>query len=96
MRAAAVLRLGLWSALVGSLVAVAAALLGVGDCGSTPGFAAECRSLVRTLSIRMGIFAAAGTAVMALFVAGLGRMGAQDDADRRERLREAFGDPAER
>jgi hypothetical protein len=82
------LRLMAWSAITGSVVAVAAALLGVEDCGASN----DCRALVRTLSIRLGIFTGVGTAVMALFVVGLGRTQSRNEADRMERLRESLGE----
>jgi len=77
-------RLAVWAVLAGSVVAVVAAVTGVQNC-DTVWSTSECRELVRTLSIRVGLLTAVATAVMALFVAGLGRMSEQNEADRRER-----------
>jgi hypothetical protein len=88
-------RLLLGAVLAGSVVAALSAVLGVRDCRGVGQFANECRGLVRTLSINMGALTAVVTAVMALFVAGLGRMSEQDEADRRERRLEAFREELE-
>ena len=81
----------MWAVLAGSLVAVVAAVTGVQNC-DTAWPTSECRALVRTLSIRVGLLSAVATAVMALFVVGLGRMSVQDEAIRRERRLGALGE----
>lgn len=82
-------RLLVASVVAGSLVAALSAVTGVPHCAAL-GSGDDCRALVRTLSINVGAMAAVVTAVMALFVAGLGRMWRQDEEDRRERRLEGF------
>lgn len=83
-------RLVLGATLAGSMVAALSAATGVPECSGVGSFASDCRRLVRTLSINMGLLTAVVTAVMALFVVGVGRMSSQEEADRRERRLEAF------
>jgi hypothetical protein len=83
-------RLVVWAVLAGSIVAVVAAVMGVQNCDSVWS-TSECRELVRTLSIRVGLLTAVVTAIMALYVRGLGRMSEQDEADRRERRMGTLG-----
>lgn len=94
-RTRAVGRLLLGATLAGSVVAALSAATGVQDCRGVGPFANECRRLVRTLSINMGLLTALVTAVMALYVVGLGRMSSQEEADRRERRLEALRQEAE-
>jgi hypothetical protein len=80
-------RIALAGAIVAATVGSLAAVWGSGSCGRGPGrLAGDCRGLVRTLSIRMGIAAGIATVVMVLMVAGLGRMVEQGERDRLARL----------
>ena len=88
-------RLVLGATVAGSVVAALSAVTGVPECSGVGSFANECRRLVRTLSINMGLLTAVVTGVMALFVVGLGRMSSQDEADRRERRLEVFREEAQ-
>lgn len=83
------LRLFAVALLVGSAVAAAAAFTGADACGASGLGANDCRGLVRTYAIRIGLFTAVATAVMTLFVRGLRQMAAQTEEDRRQRRREA-------
>src|SRR5688572_17777686 len=80
------------AALVGSAVAALAAYLGAETCGASGLNANDCRGLVRTYAIRIGLFTGVATAVMTLFVRGLRQMADQSEADRRQRRRETVGE----
>lgn len=84
------LRLLAVAMLVGSAVAAAAAFTGADACGASGLGANDCRGLVRTYAIRIGVFTGLATAVMTLFVRGLRQMAVQSEEDRRQRRREAM------
>ena len=75
--------------LVGTLVAAVSVGTAAPFCPS--GLAGEnCRGLVVKLAQRAGVVAGGATVIMALLVAGLVRMLAQDDRDRAQRAREVY------
>lgn len=76
--------------LVTGFAASASTWANVGTCGHDPG--GECSSLVRTLSVRVGLVAGMATVLMLLLVAGLHQMIVFDE---RRRAIEAHPDLAE-
>jgi hypothetical protein len=83
-RVESALRLLVVALVVGALVASAAAYTGSQACGVSGLAVDQCRDLVRTYATRIGLFAAAATAMMSLFVRGLRQMAAQSESDRAE------------
>jgi hypothetical protein len=84
--------LALAGALVTALVSAVAGSFAGPSCGTgEDGLRAmvECRSLIHSLSLRMGLLAGVGTVLAVLTVMGLQRMAAQDEVDRRVRRLEA-------
>lgn len=77
--------------LVGTVVAVASSVTSAAVCPSPyVAGSGSCYRLVETLAIRAGLVAGAATVIMALLVAGLVKMAAQDDRDRATRAQEAY------
>lgn len=76
--------------LVTAFAASASSWANVEACGHDPG--GECSTLVRTLSLRVGLVAGMATVLMLLLVAGLHRMVVLDE---RRRALEAHHDLAE-
>jgi hypothetical protein len=72
------------------LAATASTWANVGTCGHDP--SGECSSLVRMLSLRVGVVAGIATVLMLLLVAGLHRMVIFDE---RRRAIEGHSDLAE-